>query len=101
MTKSDVKIPLSSINHFHVPVTGTAVLWLLLDRIRPAGWIVGAAWTLWAVYVLISIFGFALRARESSMMTAKEIDDRLKKLERGDELLAQAEGRARARSHGT
>lgn len=33
-----------------LPVVGTTVFWLLLDRLQVRGWVLGAIWTLVALY---------------------------------------------------
>lgn len=38
------------------PVLATVVLWLLLDRLSPPGWVLGAAWTLWGIWWAVALY---------------------------------------------
>ena len=37
-----------------IPIWDTAVLWLMMDKIAPRPWIVGAVWTVWAILAIAS-----------------------------------------------
>jgi hypothetical protein len=37
----------------HLPVVSTVVLWLLLDRVQPPGWVLGLVWGLWGMFVAL------------------------------------------------
>jgi hypothetical protein len=39
------------------PITKTAVVWLLLDRFHPAGWVRGVVWTLVALIWVLAAMG--------------------------------------------
>ena len=43
-----------------IPIFPTMTLWLLLDRLQPPGWVLGAAWTVWGIIALtLTIHTFA------------------------------------------
>ncbi len=64
-----------------LPIGGTIVLWLLLDRLHPFEWVIGACWTLWAILWIIEIVAIVFDLRGDTI-SAKEILDRLQKLEK-------------------
>jgi len=39
-----------------LPITFTAMMWLLLDHLQPFGWVQGMIWTLVAIVWILSIF---------------------------------------------
>jgi hypothetical protein len=42
-----------------VPILSTLVLWLLLDRLHPAGWVLGLVWGFWFLWCLLSVIAVA------------------------------------------
>ena len=44
--------------HRRIPLVTLAVIWLLMDRFNPVGWVVGVVWTLVALVYLLAIFDF-------------------------------------------
>ena len=63
-----------------LPIGGTIILWLLLDRLHAAGWVVGVVWTLWGLVWAADVAGVVIDYR-GDFISAKEIDARLRKLE--------------------
>lgn len=39
----------------HLPIVHTAVVWLVLDRLKPSGTVVGIVWTLWGLWFLLNL----------------------------------------------
>ncbi len=40
-----------------LPILLGIVLWLLLDRLQPPGWVWGGAWTVYGLYVVLIVTG--------------------------------------------
>ena len=79
MTKRRLRFDAESLGT-ELPIGGTIILWLLLDRLHAAGWFVGVVWTLWGFFCLTYVYGVVMDFR-GDFISAKEIDARLRKLE--------------------
>lgn len=66
-----------------LPGLGVTTIWLVLDRLKPAGWIVAVVWTLYAAYAVVAIVAHCTQVEVDVIDEEESAKRRVVKLQEG------------------